>query len=98
MRLTLIAGVANAYFQLLSLRGRLAIARENLAIAERLLKVVDARVRNGAASALDLARQRRRAVAARRHPAARLQERQTLYALAILLGRPPEGFDAAARA
>ncbi|MDP2640226.1 MAG: TolC family protein, partial [Betaproteobacteria bacterium] len=34
-RLTLIAGVATGYFQLLSLRSRLAIAQENLAIAER---------------------------------------------------------------
>ncbi len=33
------------------------IARENLAIAERVSKVVDARARNGAVSALDVARQ-----------------------------------------
>ena len=50
VRLTLIAGVATGYFQVLSLRGRLAIARENLAIAERVLELVDARERNGAAS------------------------------------------------
>ncbi len=56
-----VAGVASAYFQVLSLRGRLAIARENLVIAERVLKVVDARVRNGAAS-----RARPRAPAGRR--------------------------------
>ena len=96
VRLTLVAGVANAYFQVLSLRGRLAIARENLAIAERVFKVVDARVRNGAASALDLARQQAAVLALRAAiPPLELQERQTLFALAILLGRPPEGFDAA---
>jgi multidrug efflux system outer membrane protein len=97
VRLTLVAGVASAYFQVLSLRGRLAIARENLAIAERVFKVVEARARNGAVSALDLARQQAAVLAQRAAiPPLELQERQMLFALAILLGRQPEGFDAAA--
>ena len=96
VRLTLVAGVANGYFQLLSLRGRLGVARENLQVAERVLKVVDARARNGAVSALDLARQRAAVLGLRASMTAlELQERQTLYALAILAGRQPEGFDAA---
>ncbi len=96
VRLTLLAGVASAYFDVLSLRGRLAIARENLVIAERVLKVVDARVRHGAASALDLSRQQAGVYALRAAMLPlELQERQTLYALAILIGRPPEGFAAA---
>lgn len=95
IRLSLVAGVANGYFQLLALRGRLAIARDNLVIAERVLKVVDARVRNGAASPLDLARQKAAVLSQRAAIAPlELQERQTLYALALLLGRPPEGFTA----
>ncbi len=95
VRLTLVTGVAGAYFQLLSVRGRLAIARENLAIAERVLKVVDARARNGAVSALDLARQQAAVLAqSAALPPLELQERQTLYALAVLLGRAPEGFAA----
>jgi len=99
VRLTLVAGVANAYFQVLSLRGRLAVARDNLAIAERVYKVVDARARNGAVSPLDLARQQAAVLAQRAAiPPLELQERQTLLALAILLGRQPEGFDAAAAA
>lgn len=99
VRLTLVAGVANAYFQVLSLRGRLAIARENLGIAERVFAVVDSRVRNGAASALDLARQQAAVLAQKAAiPVLELQERQTLFALAILLGRTPEGFDTAASA
>ena len=99
VRLTLVAGVASAYFQVLSLRGRLVIARENLAIAERVFKVVDSRVRNGAASALDLARQQAAVLTQRAAiPPLELQERQTLFALAILLGRAPEGFDTAASA
>ena len=97
VRLTLAAGVAGGYFQVLSLRGRLVVARENLAIAERVFKVVDARARNGAVSALDVARQQAAVLAQRAAiPPLELQERQTLIALAILLGRQPEGFDIAA--
>ena len=97
-RLTLIAGVANAYFDVLSLRARIANARENVAIAERVLQVVSARSRNGAVSQLDVARQEATVLSQR---AALLpleqQERQTLAALAILLGRVPQGFDVQAR-
>ncbi|MGZ8994500.1 MAG: efflux transporter outer membrane subunit, partial [Burkholderiaceae bacterium] len=93
-RLTLIGGVATAYFDVLSLRSRLAIARENLGIAERVLELVSARVRNGAASALDLSRQQA-AVLSQRASMLPLeqQERQTLAALAILTGALPQGFD-----
>ena len=99
VRLTLVAGVANAYFQVLSLRGRLETVRENLAIAERVFKVVDSRVRNGAASALDLARQQAAVLTQRAAiPPLELQERQTLFALAILLGRTPEDFNPTASA
>ena len=97
VRLTLVTGVATAYFQVLSLRGRLLITRENLVIANRVFAVVDARVRNGAASALDLARQQAAVLAQRAAiPPLELQERQTLFALALLLGRPPEGFNVGA--
>lgn len=93
-RLTLIAGVATGYFDVLSLRSRLAIARENLAIAERVLELVSARARNGAASALDVSRQQA-AVLSQRAALLPLdqQEKQTLTALAILAGRVPQGFD-----
>jgi NodT family efflux transporter outer membrane factor (OMF) lipoprotein len=93
-RLTLVAGVATAYFDLLSLRDRLALARDSVATAERVLAVVEARVRNGAASPLDLARQRAATATQRAAiPPLELQERQTLSALAILAGRAPAGFD-----
>jgi multidrug efflux system outer membrane protein len=93
-RLTLVSGVATAYFNLLSLRDRLALARENVATAERVLAVVESRVRNGAATPLDLARQRATTISQRAAiPPLELQERQTLSALAILIGRTPTGFD-----
>jgi NodT family efflux transporter outer membrane factor (OMF) lipoprotein len=93
-QLTLIAGVASSYFQVMALRTRLGIARENLAIAERVLELVSARARNGAASALDVSRQEATVLSQRAGllPLEQL-ERQTLAALAVLLGRPPEGFD-----
>ena len=96
VRLTLVAGVANGYFQLLALRGRLIIARENLATAERVLALVEARFRNGAVTPLDVARQRSAVLGQRASiPPLELQERQTLYALAILTGQVPENFGAA---
>ncbi|MEO8133020.1 MAG: efflux transporter outer membrane subunit, partial [Betaproteobacteria bacterium] len=96
VRLTLVAGVANSYFQLLSLRGRLVVARDNLEIAERVFKLVDTRARNGAVTQLDVARQRAAVLSLQASiPPLELQERQTLFALAILAGRQPEGFEAA---
>lgn len=93
-RLTLISGVATGYFEVLTLRSRLSMARENLAIAERVLELVSARSRNGVASALDVSRQQATVLSQR---AALLpleqQERQTVAALAVLTGRTPEGFD-----
>ena len=95
VRLTLVTGVASGYFQLLALRGRLAIARENLATAQRVLTLVEARERYGAVSPLDVARQRAAVLGLRASvPPLELQERQTLYALAILTGRKPESFGA----
>lgn len=92
-RLSLAAGVAQAWFQTLALRVRQEIARENLALAERLLAIVEVRYRNGAASALDLSRQRT-TVLNQRAALLPLQEqlRQTEGALALLLGRAPQGY------
>ena len=93
-QVTLVSGVATSYFDVLALRTRLVIARENLAVAQQVLDLVSARARNGAASALDVSRQ---AATVLSQQAALLpleqQEHQTRAALAVLLGRPPEGFD-----
>ena len=93
VRLTLTTGVAATYFQLLATRERLDIARENLATAERVLKVVDARYRNGVATQLDLSQQTT-AVLNQRTALIPLEvtERQTVSALALLIGRVPQGF------
>jgi outer membrane protein, multidrug efflux system len=93
-QLTLVSGVATSYFDVLALRTRLTIARENLDIAQKMMDVVSSRAKNGAATALDVARQEG-TVASQKEALVPLeqQERQTLAALAVLLGRPPEGFD-----
>lgn len=94
-RLSLAAAVAQTWFQSLALRVRVDIARDNLALAERVLSIVEVRYRNGAASALDLSRQRT-TVLSQRAALLPLQEqlRQTEGALALLLGRAPQGFEA----
>jgi NodT family efflux transporter outer membrane factor (OMF) lipoprotein len=93
-QVTLVSGVATSYFDVLALRTRLAIARQNLAIAQQVLDLVSARARNGAASQLDVSRQEATVLS---QQASLLpleqQERQTLAALAVLIGRSPEGFD-----
>lgn len=91
--LTVTSGIVSTYLQVLSLRDRLAVATENIATAERVLKLVDAQSRAGAASPLDLARQRS-AVADLKAvvPDLQQQEREALAALAILLGRTAQGF------
>ena len=95
--LTITSGVAITYLQVLSLRERIAIARLNLENAENVLQLVEARVKYGAVSPLDLAQQR--SVVARQRaviPPLEQQERDARSALALLLGKPPQSFDVAA--
>jgi outer membrane protein, multidrug efflux system len=92
-RLSLDANVASTWFQTLALTERLTIARENLAIAERLLALVEVRYRNGAASALDISRQRTTVLSQRATiPPLEVQLRQTRSALALLSGRFTQDF------
>ncbi len=94
--LTVTVGVVNGYLQVLSLRERLAIARENLANAERVLALVEARTRHGAAGQLELSQQRSVVLGQRAAlPPLEQQEREARSALALLLGRAPQGFEVA---
>ncbi|MSP95327.1 MAG: efflux transporter outer membrane subunit [Alphaproteobacteria bacterium] len=96
--LTATTATATTYFQLLSLRERLAIARLNLQTAQEVLMVTEARVRNGIATPLELAQQRAQ-IAGQQSviPGLEQQELETRAALATLLGRPPEGFQVSAQ-
>jgi NodT family efflux transporter outer membrane factor (OMF) lipoprotein len=92
--ITVSAGVANSYFQLLSLRERMDIARANIAASEDTLRVVQRRVDAGYAATSDLAQERANMAAQRAIlPGLAQQELETRNALAVLLGRPPEGLD-----
>ncbi len=91
--LTVTSGIVATYLQVLSLHDRLAVARGHVANAERVLTLVEAQKRAGAASTLDLARQRS-AVAQRKAgiPDLQQQAREAQSALAILLGKTPQTF------
>lgn len=96
--LTVQSSVAQQYFTVLATRERIVIARQNIDAANRILTVVQAKVTNGVSSNLDLA-QEQAVVATQqaRLPGLIEQEREARYALAILLGRAPEGFDVKAQ-
>jgi NodT family efflux transporter outer membrane factor (OMF) lipoprotein len=89
--LTTTASVANAYFQVLAAQDRLAIARRNLASANRILDVIQQRLSVGTTSDLELAQQES-IVATQRAaiPPLRQTLRQQTAVLAVLIGRPPE--------
>lgn len=89
----LASNVAQRYFALLGVRSRVDVARQNLDIAERLLRIVDARYRNGAVREYDL-RQQTVTVLQQRTNLIPLENqlRQAETALGLLLGRTPQEF------
>src|SRR5262249_5367321 len=96
--LTIAASVANQYFTVLAFRERIALTRQNIDAATRILGVTQAKVTNGVSSNLDLSEQQA-TVAQQRStlPGLMESEREARYALAILLGRAPENFDVQAQ-
>ena len=96
--ITLVSNVITAYLQVLSARERQQYAADRLRNAEAILRLLETQRRVGTLSELELAQQRA-ALANQRAalPALRLAEQQSLHALAVLLGRNPQGFDVEAR-
>jgi len=92
-RIQLASNVARDYFNLLSLRQQVDIARQNLDIAQRLLRIVDARYRNGTVREYDL-RQQNVTVLQQQTQLIPLENqlRQAETALGLLLGRTPQEF------
>lgn len=91
--LTTLAGVANGYFQVMSLRERIGIAHSNVDAARSLMAIVDSRYKEGLSNPVDVATQRAALAAAEvTIPELEQLETEALAALAVLLGRPPEGF------
>jgi NodT family efflux transporter outer membrane factor (OMF) lipoprotein len=94
VELTVMAGVATSYFQALELRDRLAIADTNLANATQVLKGLKLEETAGIATALDVAQQETVVATVNASiPPLRQQLRQSLDALAILIGSTPEAVD-----
>src|SRR5882762_6721993 len=91
--LTTLAGVANGYFQVLSLRERLTIARSNVDAARTLMGIVDARFNVGLSNPVEVATQKAALASAELTiPELEQLQEEAVAALAVLLGRSPEGF------
>jgi NodT family efflux transporter outer membrane factor (OMF) lipoprotein len=91
--LTVTAGVATTYFQLLTLQERIMIAKANLASSQDILNIVQRRVRAGYAANSDLTQERANMAAQKAAlPPLEQQELEARTALATLLGVPSETF------
>ncbi len=91
--LTLVTSVANSYFQVLALKDRIKVAERNLKNAQDVLTGVAERRRLGAATDLEVVQQATTVAQVQQTlPPLHQQLKENLDALAILLGRLPEGF------
>jgi outer membrane protein, multidrug efflux system len=94
VELTVMTGVATTYFQSVELRDRLAVAQRNLAAAQYILRGLQLQRDAGIATALDVAQQETTvSTLSASIPPLEQQLRQTVDALAILIGRTPESLD-----
>ena len=89
--LSLRASVANAYFEVLTLRERIAIANEDITAINSILAVIELRVSTGKTSHLDLAQERAQVEGVEAQlPVLEQQELAARITLALLLGEPLE--------
>jgi NodT family efflux transporter outer membrane factor (OMF) lipoprotein len=87
---SLTAGVANAYVLIRTFEERLAIARDNVQIQERSLRIADVRFRNGATTELDVQQAKTLLLNTQASiPALERGRTEAENALSILLGIPP---------
>jgi outer membrane protein, multidrug efflux system len=92
--LTVISSVATTYFQTLQFRDRLQVARENLANGQKILHGLQLQQTAGIATGLDVAQQETAvALLSAAIPPLQQQFRQSVHALAVLLGKTPESID-----
>jgi len=89
--LSTVASVANAYFQVLAAQDRLALARDNVKSASRVLDLIKQRLEVGTTTGLEVAQQEA-LVAQQRALVPTLVQvlRQNIAILAVLIARPPE--------
>jgi len=94
VELTVVAGVATTYFQVLELRDRIGIATANLDNATRVLDGLRREQQAGLVTALDVAQQQTEVATVNATlPPLRQQLRQSIDALAILVGSTPESIE-----
>lgn len=94
-RVALSAEVARAYLQLRGTQSQLDIAQQNMAVAERTLRLVQNRELNGVATRFETASARAQLAAVKSVVPELAQRRNTLFnALALLLGEKPRSLDA----
>jgi multidrug efflux system outer membrane protein len=92
--LTVISSVATTYFQALELRDRIEVARENLSNGEKILHGFKLEETAGTATGLDVAQQETTVALLKAAIPPLLQQfRQTVNALAVLIGETPESVD-----
>jgi outer membrane protein, multidrug efflux system len=92
--LTVISSVAITYFQALELRDRIQVAQQNLRNGEKILHGFAFEQSAGTATGLDVAQQATAvALLYAAIPPLEEQFRQTVYALAVLIGKTPESID-----
>jgi multidrug efflux system outer membrane protein len=92
--LTVISSVATTYFQALELRDRIDVARQNLENGQKVLHGLQLQETAGIATGLDVAQQETAvALLDAAIPPLLQQFRQTVHALAVLLGKTPESVD-----
>jgi outer membrane protein, multidrug efflux system len=94
--LTVVSSVAATYFQALELRDRIEVAQQNLSNGQKILEGLQYELTAGIATGLDVAQQETAVALLKAALPPLLQQfRQTVYALAVLLGKTPESFDVA---
>jgi NodT family efflux transporter outer membrane factor (OMF) lipoprotein len=92
--LTVVSSVASTYFQALEYRDRVRVGTENLANGRKILRGLKLEQSAGTATGLDVAQQETTvALLDAAIPPLQQQFRQSVYALAILVGKAPEAID-----
>ncbi len=92
--LTVVSNVAGYYFQALELRDRIEVARRNFLNGDKILQGLRLQQAAGIATGLDVAQQETTvALLNAAIPPLVQQLRQTVFALAVLLGKTPESID-----
>jgi len=92
--LTVVSSVASTYFQALELRDRIEVARRNFLNGDKILQGLRLQESAGIATGLDVAQQETAvALLSAAIPPLVQQLRQTVFALAVLIGKTPESID-----